>query len=411
MKSFSVEKKSLLSVIMSDQVAYSNFDDAGIDEYPGSDVGDGGTQYTTTAPTINLTTGGGSQTITSSPLISSLVVGSDPLAPGTGPDVVGFKRAKTTAFDDATSKLFDATSVAGCQLLDEIIRDLQSSVSHYNIPASTSCADFYAWLDNRAAATVGTYMNAYQTLLTGMGLGALPDNMGDQLTIMRDAVLGVIRAAVDPVCANPSTPALTKVVIQQRLKQLQGSLCSARPDTGGVWPKIEKDPLSGVTTVVTADGQRIKINLDNSADNTNNIANVLSGNQGSSGLDPNVLAALLLARSTPAGEPTPDPSTIIGDVGSVPPETAAPPEATLDLGYLDATAAPAATVNTLFGLGPIGLVLIFAMLIAGGVIVWRLRKSGSSTTTNAGGRIDTALANTRAPIPLANALRNARAAY
>ena len=410
MKSFIVEKKSLLSVIMSDQVAYSNFDDAGSDEYPGSDVGDGGTQYTATTPTINLTTGGVSQTVTSSPLISSLVMGSDPLAPGTGPDVVGFKRAKTTAFDDATSKLFDATSVAGCQLLDEIIRDMQSSVSHYNIPPSTDCASFYAWLDNRAVATVGTYMNAYQTLLTGMGLGALPDNMGDQLTIMRDAVLGVIRAAVDPVCANPSTPALTKIVIQQRLKQLQGSLCSARPDTGGVWPKIEKDPLTGVTTVVTADGQRIKINLDNSADNTNNIANVLTGSQGSSGLDPNVLAALLLARTTPTGEPTPDPSTIIGDVGSVPPETAAP-EATLDLGYLDATETPAATVNTLFGLGPIGLALVVAMLIAAGVIVWRLRKSGSSAATNAGGRVGTPLSNTRAPVALANALRNARAQY
>ena len=398
---------------MSDQVAYSNFDDAGSDEYPGSEVADGGTQYTSATPTINLTTGGVSQTVTSSPLISSLVMGSDPLAPGTGPDVVGFKRAKTTAFDDATSKLFDATSVAGCQLLDEIIRDLQSSVSHYNIPASTSCADFYAWLDNRATATVGTYMNAYQTLLTGMGLGALPDNMGDQLTVMRDAVLGVIRAAVDPVCANPSTPALTKIVIQQRLKQLQGSLCSATPDTGGggVWPKIEKDPLSGVTTVVTADGQRIKINLDNSADNTNNIANMMSGNQGSSGLDPNVLAALLLARNTPAGEPTPDPSTIIGDVGSVPPETEAP-EATLDLDYLDATTAPA-TVNTLFGLGPIGLALVVAMLIAAGVIVWRLRKSGSptSSTGGGGGRVDTALASTRAPIPLENALRNARVRY
>lgn len=383
------------------ELDYGDVEDASVPE--------SGTQYTSTTPAINLTSGVTSQGVTSSPLISSLVVGTDPLAPGTGPDVVGFKRSKNTAFDDATSKLFDATQVAGCQLMDEIIRDLQSSVSHYNIPASTSCADFYAWLDNRAAATVGNYMNAYQTLLTGMGLGSLPDNMGDQLTIMRDATLGVIRAAVDPVCANPSTPALTKIVIQQRLKQLQGSLCSAKPETGGVWPKLEKDPLTNVTTVVTADGQRIKINLDNSADNTNNIANLMSGGGGSSGLDPNVLAALLLARSTPAGEPTPDPSTTIGNIGSVPPETAAP-EATLDLTFLDATEAPA-TVNTLFGLGPIGLALIVAMLIAGGVIVWRMRKTDSSASGGVGGRVTNPLANTRAPIPLANALRNARVQY
>ena len=367
-----------------------------------------GTQYTSSIPSVIMTAGGTAEPLAaSSPLISSLVVGSN--VPATGPDVVGWKRAKTTAFDDATSKLFDATQVAGCQLLDEIIRDMQSTVSHYNIPVDWKCADFYGWLDSQAIVIVGKYMDGYQLLLTGMGLGALPDNMGDQLTVMRDAILGVIRAIVDPVCANPSTPTLTKAVIQQRLKQLQGTLCSAKPDTGGVWPKIEKDPLSGVTTVVTADGQRIRVNLDNSADNVNNIANVLSDSGGSKGLDPNVLAALLLARSTPvATEPTLAPGTMIGEMGSVPPETAVP--AVLDLGYLAEETMPPAKVDTLFGLGPIGIALVVAMLIAAGVIVWRLRSNGGSSSSSGGGGNPNAL-TTRVPIPLANALANARARY
>ncbi len=341
----------------------------------------GGSVDLTTAP-VDLST--------ASPLVSSLLVNGGASGAGAGPNAVGFQRAQPTPFDDAVSKLFDATQVLGCQLMDEIIRDLQSNVEHYHIPPSMTCADFYAWLDNQAVGTIGKYMNAYQTLLTGLGLGALPDNMGDQLNVMRDNVLGVMRAAIDPVCANPATPTLDKQIIQSRLKQLQGQLCAANPAAGaGVFPVFERNPITGATTIVTADGTRINLHLDNSASNANNLANLFNNNAGSSsstGFDPNVLAALLLANNINNNNQTASPAPTVGDLGSVAPASQAPADASsasttaplLDLSALTPPPTPPPNqVPTMMGIGPIALVMVVVLLVIGGIVAWKLRKGGA----------------------------------
>lgn len=327
---------------------------------------------------------------------------------------VGFARAKETKFDDTISKLMDATQVMGCQLLDEVIRDLQGTVSKYNIPTDASCVEFYSWLDNAATESVGKAVSAYQTILVGLGLGAIPDNMGDQLTAMRDAIIGVIRAAFNPVCANPSTTTLTKEVVQARLKQLQGLLCASKgAGAESTWPKIVKN-ADGTSTVVTADGTRISMNLDNSADNTSNIANMYEGSGSSSSgkLDPNVLAALLLAGSSPGGLDPLKYNPLGMDTTQAPTETPAPETlvpAVIDSSVLDSidiqpTAPP---VQTIFGLGPIGITLVALFLVAIIAIWWYMSKTGSKPAIAVAAP---AAAPAPAPAPARNAKMESAAA-
>jgi hypothetical protein len=323
---------------------------------------------------------------------------------------VGFKREKPTKFDDAISKIMDATQVVGCQLLDEVIRDLQETVSKYNIPSDVSCVELYSWLDNAAAESVGQKVSAYQTVLVSLGLGAVPDNMGDQLNALRDAIIGVIRAAFNPVCANPSTTTLTKEIVQARLKQLQGLVCASKgAGSESVWPKLVKN-ADGTSTIVTENGTSISMNLDNSADNTSNIANMYEGGSGSSSkLNPNVLAALLIAGSSPRGldqafynpygtEATPMPTETPA------PETLAP--AVIDSSVLDAIDMQPAQipVQTMFGLGPIGITLVAVMIVAIIGIWWYLSKSKTASTVAAP---VAAAAAAAAPAP-ANGLRNSK---
>lgn len=315
--------------------------------------------------------------------------------PGLG--AVGFSRAKVTPFDDALSKLSDAAQVLFCQAVDEIIRDLQKAVSTYRIPASTKCTQFYAWLDNQAVTTIGKYLDGYQTMLTELGLGGLPDNTGAQLTRLRDAIVAVLRATFDPVCQNPGTPDLTKALIQKRLKALQGMLCMAQAGGtagAGTFPKVVRDPVSGAMTVVTADGNKIKLNLDNSADNSNNIANdggSGGGGSGGGGLDPNTLAALLLMRSPGLTDdaPTDTPVPSYFPVGM---DTTLPPadSTTAATGYLDidpsllySSEPTAPPVPTLLGLGPIGLFMVAVLLIGIGILVWQLSKTSPAAPASA----------------------------
>jgi hypothetical protein len=326
-----------------------------------------------------------------------------------GARAVGFKREKETKFDDAISKIMDATQVAGCQLLDEVIRDLQETVSKYNIPSDASCVEFYSWLDNAAAESIGQKVSAYQTILVGLGLGAVPDNMGDQLTALRDALIGVIRAAFNPVCANPSTTTLTKEIIQARLKQLQGLLCASKgAGAESVWPKLVKN-ADGSSTIVTADGTSISMNLDNSADNTSNIANMYEGGSGSSSkLDPNVLAALLIAGSSPGGLDPARYNPLGAESTQVPTETPAPETlapAVIDSSVLDAIDLQPVQVpvQTIFGLGPIGITLVAIMIIAIICIWWYLAKNKAKPA------VAVSVAAAAAPAPAATvSLRNSK---
>ena len=329
------------------------------------------------------------------PMVTSSVVSGPSRATMSAPGemgALGFAKASDTPFDDALSKLSDAAQVVLCQLVDEIIRDLQSSVSHYKIPPRASCAQFYAWLDNQAATTIGRYLDGYQRMLGELGLGALPDNMGTQMTALRDGIISVMRAAMDPVCSNPDTPELTKQLVQERLKATQGMLCAMQPrrSTAGEFPKVVKDPVTGVSTIVTADGNSVKLNLDNSADNSNNIANS-GGNGGggggkSGGLDPNVLAALLLANSqggtaapvTDTPVPSVNPGIVGMDTTLTPAAMTDPITAALDSGLFDTPAPTAPPVPTLLGLGPIGLFMVFGLVIAIGFLVWQLSQGGAA---------------------------------
>jgi hypothetical protein len=320
---------------------------------------------------------------------------------------IGFKRAKQTKFDDHIAKIMDATQVLGCQLLDEIIRDLQNEVSNYNFPTDISCVEFYSWLDNGGSKALGKVVSEYQNVLVGMGLGAVPDNMGDQLTIIRDDIVGVIRAAFNPVCSNPATTTMTKQVIQARLKQLEGLVCASKGaggESSGTWPKFVKND-DGSTSVVTADGTTISMNLDNSADNSSNIANMYegSGNGGSSKLDPNVLAALLLAAGNNKGGgygglETPMPSETLA------PETLAP--AVIDTSIIESidlmpTQPP---VQTIFGLGPIGITLV-ALLLIGILVAWWYLSKDKKAAAAAAAPLAAAVPTAAAP---AAAPRNAR---
>lgn len=311
--------------------------------------------------------------------------------------VLGFSRssAAATPFDDALSKLSDATQVVMCQLVDEIIRDLQGTVSRYHIPAKVSCAQYYAWLDNQAVSTIGKYLDAYQLMLTDLGLGPLPDNTGTQLTALRDGIVSVMRAVFDPVCMNPGTPELTKELIQERLKGMQGMLCAMQPKKAGLgqFPKVMPDPQTGAMTIVTADGNKIKLNLDNSADNSNNLANDGGagggGGGGGGGLDPNLLAALLLMRSdslAATAAPTADPLAVAGIPGMdttpppPPPPTEPPTTTTTTTVELDTSLQPTqAPVPTLLGLGPIGITMVAALVIVTGVLLWQMNKGGASS--------------------------------
>lgn len=329
-------------------------------------------------------------------------------APVDGTNVVGFRRAQATRFDATVSQFMDATQVLGCQLMDEVVRDLLGSVSHYNIPSSATCAEFYAWIDNAGTAAVGKHLASFEGVLAAVGLNAVPDNMAEQLAGTRDAVAGVLRAAFDHTCADPATTVLTKDVIVGRLKELQGMLCGMRTaaGAGGPWPKFEKDPLTGAQTIVTKDGTRIRLNLDNSADNTNNIANMMQDNGGGGKLDPNVLAALLLAAAPPA--PLPYPPDVAPPIGMDVTMAPAVP-ATIDTTLLTdaSTALPTAApepVHTMFGLGPIGLALVSLLLVVIAIVGWYLlrKKPGGGGSGSRSGpsprNVPLAVAETASPL-------------
>jgi hypothetical protein len=287
-------------------------------------------------------------------------------------NIVGFRKSADTPFDGTISRYMDATQVLMCQLMDEVIRDLLGSVSHYHIPESSTCEEFYSWLDNAGSAALEQNLKMFSSVLAALGMGDTPDNMDEQLGVLRDSIKGVLRAAFDPVCTAGSP--LSKPAVMKRLKELQGVLCAAKTEGagGGPWPKFETDPLTGAQTIVTKDGTRVGINLDNSADNTNNLANMTQDNGSSGKLDPNVLAALLLARN----EPPPPVVYAPGVEGAV--VEPAPVPADVDTTLITAPYAPvptAAPVSTILGLGPVGSVSVLAMIVVAVVCIWLFRKS------------------------------------
>lgn len=313
----------------------------------------------TSAPTVTLTTGA------PIPPVATLVA----TAP---PNIVGFRRAAKTPFDDTISRYMDATQVLMCQLMDEVVRDLLGEVSHYGIPESSSCDEFYAWLENAASKTLDTNLATFSSVLASIGMGDSPDNMKPQTDALRASIVGVLRAAFDPVCTGGS--ALTKDAIMKRMKELQGFLCATKSDggAGGPWPKFVTDPVTGAQSIVSKDGTRINLNLDNSADNTNNLANMVQESSGK--LDPNVLAALLLANN----RPPPPPVVLPVDPGAPEEPVEEAPTADVDtaliLGQLASAPPTAAPVSTIFGLGPLGFAMVLGLIVFIVVCVWVLRK-------------------------------------
>lgn len=320
--------------------------------------------------------------MTSSPTVASVDA---PLVTATAqPNVVGFRKAVNTPFDSTISRYMDATSVLVCQLMDEIVRDLLGEVSHYGIPDDATCDDFYAWLENAGTKSIDKNLAMFSTVITSVGMG-VPDNMQPQLDALRESVKGVLRAAFDPVCTSGAS--LAKDVVMTRLKELQGVLCGANAsaDAGGPWPKFETDPLTGAQTIVTKDGTRIGLNLDNSADNTNNLSNMINNDGGEGKLDPNVLAALLLANSRPqppAAVAPPDDGT--GDDGG---DAADPVDVDTGLitGPLVAPTPTLAPMPTMFGVGPLGCILVLGLAVFIVAIAWNLWKMPKAAGDGGGG--------------------------